>query len=423
MAQTVIAGFGKGTIKFSSGLFPIEGFCGIHDDPYARLAVIRTDESAVAILALELVNVPPHMIASYRKKIATTFLLEESQVLVHITHAITTPHEPGPKGPPDMRPAPTKEDIIKQKLFKEAVDSAVAEAILCAVSDMGSARMGIATGYCDVNVNRDISTPYGWWIGEKGEGTVNRKMTVISVSDEIGKRKGLIVSFGMKPCAVDNSGMKEGKRLISSEVSGRFCNRMEKEFGVPVLYCMAAGANSVPKKCALIDYVDENGKVCRKDYGIEVGFEYADAISEEMYSAASKILDSVKPLKVAPMRWKHISFECPKRKGDPRELKKEITYVRDGTVEVAADLLCFGNVAIISAKPEITAELEERILKDSPFEYTILLTMTNGEMKYLPDEVGFENGTWEAQSSMLMPVGAKKFKDAVCAALKELKKV
>ena len=423
MAQTVIAGFGKGTIKFSSDLFPIEGFCGIHDDPHARLAVIRTDESAVAILALELVNVPGHMIASYRKKIATTFLLEESQVLVHITHAITTPHEPGPKGPPDKRPAPTEEDIIKQKLFKKAVDSAVAEAILCTVSDMGSARIGIATGYCGVNVNRDISTPYGWWIGEKGDGTVNHIMTVISVFNERGIRKGVIVSFGMKPCAVDNSGMKEGKRLISSEVSGRFCARMEEEFGVPVLYCMSAGANSVPYKTALVDYVDENGKVCQNDYGVEVGFEYVDAISEEMYSAASKIIDKVKTFNVSPMRWKHISFPYPRRKGGPRELKKELTHIQDGTVEVTADVLCLGNISIISAKPEITVELEEQILKNSPFEHTILLTMTNGEMKYLPDEGGFEKGTWEAQSSMLMPGGADKFKESVCGALKELKKV
>ena len=423
MEQKVIAGFGKGTIKFPSELFPIEGFCGIHDDPHARLAVIKTDESAVAILALELVNVPGHMIASYRKKIATTFLLEESRVLVHITHAITTPHEPGPKGPPDKRPPLTEEDIVKQKLFKKAVDSAVAEAILCAVSNMGCARMGIATGDCDVNVNRDINTPFGWWIGENGEGIVNHKMTVISVIDSDGKSNGIIVNFGMKPCAVDNAGMKEGKRLISSEVCGRFCNRMEDEFGVPVLYCMSAGANSVPYKTALVDSVDDNGKVCQKDYGVEVGFEYVETISEEMYSAACKIYDKVKTFKVSPIRWKQIAFSYPRRRGGPREIKKELTHIQDGTVEVTADLLCLGNIAIIAAKPEITVELEEQILKDSPFEHTLLLTMTNGEMKYLPDEDGFEKGTWEAQSSMLMPGGANKFKESVCGALKELKKV
>ena len=182
MDMNVKAGFGKGTICFQKSLFPLEGFSGIHDDPHVRLMVLQFKETAFALLEAELVIVPQRSIDTWREMIRQAFNIPVEQTVVQMTHAITTPHEPGPMGPPDRRPAPTEEDLRKRAIYYEALDRAVAEAIESAKKDMGEAGLGWSNGICNVNVNCDIETPCGWWIGNNPDAYSNHQMTVLRVT-------------------------------------------------------------------------------------------------------------------------------------------------------------------------------------------------------------------------------------------------
>ena len=421
MGNILRAGFGKGIIHFAEEMLPLEGFCGIHDDPHIRLMVLKTGQEELAILAAELVNIPKSAIARWRTQIAEAFAMEEQKVLIHMTHAITTPHEPGPMGPPDKRPEPSEEDIRKKELFHASIDAAAEEAIIAARADFSEARVGIGTGHCDVSVNRDIHTPFGWWIGARGEGISNHTMTILKLEDLQGNTKGLLVSYGLKPCAVDNAGMREGIRLISSEVCGAFCRQMEEVYQAPTLYCMSAAANQVPYRTALTEWVDEDGNVQQQDEGPERGFAYMDEVSRRMTKSARNIVDKISTAESAkPAGWKYVSFEWTRRKGGPRRLIRELTHTPDGSMEVRAEIFGLGEIAFVAVRPEVTAELEAELLAGSPYTHTLLLSMTNGEMKYLPDERGFALGTWEAQSSMLMPGGADRLLQEITDKLTEL---
>ena len=67
-----------------------------------------------------------------------------------------------------------------------------------------------------------------------------------------------------------------------------------------------------------------------------------------------------------------------------------------------------GNTAFVAAKPEINCVTERELMEKSPFERTVLISMVNGDMKYMPDQSSFDRGTWEAQSAMLMPGAAEQ---------------
>ena len=88
---------------------------------------------------------------------------------------------------------------------------------------------------------------------------------------------------------------------------------------------------------------------------------------------------------------------------------KEITYVAEREEMVDVFTLKIGNVAFVAAKPEINTVTEQQLQDASPVETTLLISMVNGGMKYMPEKASYEQAKWEAQSAMLLPGAAEKF--------------
>lgn len=416
MTTTIEAGFGTGTICFPEELFPVEGFCGVHDDPHMRLMLLRLKDTAFALLEAELVIIPRTSIQGWREKISNAFGIPAEQVVVQMTHAFTTPHEPGPMGPPHLRPEPTEEDLRKRKIYHEVTDRAVDEAIGEALKDLSDAVLGWGSGQCAVNVSCDVQTPFGWWLGANDSGYSNHTMTVLRINDTAGKLKGIFVSFGMKPAAVDNAGRKENKRLISSEVAGVFCKKMEDTYGVPVIYSVSAGGNQIPKKTALRHEVAAQGETREIDEGVEQGMLYAEEQGARMCADAKKILETISCGETNyDGQWAECSLRWPRRKGGPRTLQRAPIHTPEGEGELSAELFRLGETVFVMVRPEMTAEAEQLLLAAVPDKRIVLMTLTNGDMKCLPEEDAFRRGTFEAQGSHMMPGGA----EALIAAIAE----
>ena len=422
MEQQMIAGFGKGVIRFPQEMFPEEGFRAVHDDPHARLLVLKTGQDAFALLALELVMCPDDLVRAWQKKIGGEFDLASEKVWVHVNHTITTPHEPGPKGPPDKRPAPTPEDIRKQKLYRAAVEAGIDGAIAAAKADLAPTRLGWGTGESLVNGNRDVATPFGWWVGPAGDGPSNHTMTVLRLDNPDGTPKGFVMFHATKPCAIDNSGMRENTRLVSGDVCGTACLGMEEHFGVPALFCMTAAGDQVPVKQSLLDVVTDKGEVVQADEGPEKGLEYVAELGKQMAADAIKIAESIAcGEENCVTGWGHVSFTWQKRRSGPhRQLTRRLEHVGDGVAEVTAEIFRLGDTVLVAAKPEINCVTERELMEESPFARTLLITMVNGGMKYMPDQSSFDRATWEAQSSMLMPGAAERFVETTVAQLRTM---
>lgn len=408
------AGFGKGTIRFPKEFFPQEGFSGVHDDPHMRLMVLQFENTAFALLEGELVIIPQSAIRRWRERISEAFAIPYEQTVVQMTHAITTPHEPGPMGPPGRRPEPTEEDLRKRKIYHDVTDRAVEEAIKETKKSFGGAVFGWGSGECTVNVSCDVETPFGWWVGANPDEYSDHTMRVLRVNGADGTLKGLLVSYGMKPAAIDNAGRGENARLVSSEIAGAFCEKLEKRYGVPVIYSVSAGGNQIPRKTALKSEVTEHGEVIEHDEGPAQGMLYAEELAEEMCAAAIPVIDAIECVGGgAGGAWMHIAIPWERRRGGPRKLRREIAYTPEGETELTADAFTLGDIAFVLVRPEMTAEVGWYLLEKSPFERTILMTLTNGEMKCLPDARSFERGTYEAQGSNLMPGAAEALIDRI----------
>lgn len=418
------AGFGKGKIIFPKEIFPVEGFIGVHDSPCIRVMVLESNENKIVIAALEMVNVAPKGIDLCRRIIEEKTGAARERIWVHATHAISTPHEPGTIEPAKRFPLLANRDREQREMYYHALRAAVLWAAEEAAGSFGEARIGWGSGICDVNVNRDMETPYGWWNGQNPEGLSNKTMSVLRVEDLGGNPKGFFISYGIKPCAIDNAGMEGGARRISADVCGVCSRMMEEKFHVPAVFCVSAAADQVPKEQAWWEEAVGKEKTRVKDLGVEKGIEIAKRLGDVMGHDAIAIAEKIKCTKTeARICQAFVSFSWRAKDGIPKgpgAFSGE--YSAEGECCVDAEIFTLGDIAFIGEKPEVNCRTELELQARSPFARTVLICMVNGGMKYMPDRMAYECNTFEAQSSMLQPGAAEHFVEVVVAELNKVVK-
>ena len=419
------AGAGCAAVEFSQELFPFEGFKGVHDAPHVR--VLYMEQGAKFVLAAyEIVMLHDPMVQKCREIIADTLGTKIENVWIHMTHAITTPH--GPMGPRsglggDAQEKSAEEQAAEKQqkeLYDNALLSATKAAAEAAAANITEAYLGIGTGESFVNCNRDFESALGWWIGINPGGPSNRTMTVLKLADTAKKPLAFLISYGLKPCAIDNSQMAENERLVSPDVPGLACTLLEEKYGVPVMFVMAAAGDQIPRKMAMYDEV-ANGEIRHIDLGVEEGLKYVDELGHEMAEDAAKIIEQTEAeSEAAPIEQKKDCYTWQTKGRIPFAPRKEFIYETDGkTAEVPVETVQFGDMAFVACKPEVNCTTEKELAAASPVRHTLLMSMINGGMKYMPDQESYDKVKWESQSSMLMPGAAEKFVEVAAELLKK----
>lgn len=422
----LLAGAGTAAIRFPQEIFPLESFQGVHDEPHARVLLLDCGLRA-AIVCLELVMLPDQEIDLLRSMIGRMTGTPVEQIWVHVTHAITTPHAPhAPKGMGGIDLEITAEERQtlerKMELYNSAVEDAVSRAARAAADSLRPARMGVSTGECHVNINRDVSTPFGWWINFAPDGPSNHTATILKFEDEAGKPVGALISYGLKPCAIDNSEMGKDTRLISSDVPGLACTLLEEKLGAPCLFAMSAAGDQVPLEQAWYAVVNEDGTVSEVDLGVQAGLEIVDRLGRRMAQELEPVLTQTVCDQAAPrIRAGQGAIEWQGKERCEMKPTKRAVYVPKGTHRLEAGVMAVGDVALVSVKPEVNTVTEAQLCAASPFAHTLLMSMVNGGFKYMPDRQSYENSTWEAQNCALMPGAAEAWVEQAVSVLEQVK--
>lgn len=301
------------------------------------------------------------------------------------------------------------EDPERNALFQGAVLSAAEEAAIQAVRTLQPARLLVGTAPCGINTNRDVETPSGWWIGTDPSGPSNHLLTLIRAKALDGSPIGALVSYGIKPCTLDLAGMAQKTRLVSSDVAGFACAKVQEVWSSPVLFLMSAAADQVPVKQAYRETVEPDGTVRSMDKGVEKGLSYVAELGQEMSNAIFRAAESASPLAVSSLDQEAGTLHWGTRGREKLHPRKELSYVQDGDISLPIQVLRIGDLALVGEKPEVCAVTEETLLAASPYPHTILLCMVNGGFKYMPDKNSYDRITWEAQSAGLLPGAAEAF--------------
>ena len=422
------AGAGCGTICFPDALFPMEGFCGIHDAPEARVLALECGEKA-ALVSLELVMLPPELVELVKTIVADQTGTKLENIWVHTTHAITTPHAPhAPMGmggvPLELGEEEKKNLNHKIGLYTAALTAAVTEAAKAAENSFRPAKLGIGQAQSHISINRDVETPFGWWIGQNPAGKTNPNFELLRFDGEDGKPIAVVLTGGLKPCAIDNSQMKENKRLVSSDVPGLACRLMETEIGAPCLFFMGAAGDQVPREQALLEEVMADGSVKIHDFGVEKGLEIAARLGKKLAEDVMPVLRNLCCEASTPeIRTAQTAVLWGGKGRIPMMPRKALDFTYERDVRIDGQILTLGEIAFVGLKPEVNCITAGQLAEKSPYKKTILISMVNGGQKYMPDKAAYEKITWEAQSSMMLPGAAEAWVDAAVEKLQEMKGV
>ncbi len=156
-------GAGRVEIELPTELFLTEGFIGVHDMLHARVLLLENG-NRIAFVSIELTSLPDEVVSSLQKTVGDAANVLPENVLICVTHTFSAPHFL-PK-----HLCKTSADQCKNDLLQQVIQSALSKAASQAVLEVQDARFGCETGICDVNVNRDVLTADGWWLGNNETG-------------------------------------------------------------------------------------------------------------------------------------------------------------------------------------------------------------------------------------------------------------
>ncbi len=151
------------------------------------------------------------------------------------THTFSAPHvrTPGHLADTDARD--------RNERYRAALIAATREAVEQAVAGIRSVTLASAEGYCPVNVNRDVETPAGWWLGVDPKGFADHAMPVLVARDAEGD-VAMLATADVQSSVLDGSHDSQGKRLVSGDLFGFAAMALERELGGGVVLLLPGAA-------------------------------------------------------------------------------------------------------------------------------------------------------------------------------------
>ena len=411
------AGAGRADIVFPDAVFPVEGFVGERDPLRARVVLLDDGSLRIALAAIDQISIRDESLARIRHVITGVTGLPARQIVVSATHTFAAPHI-----------LPTNQVALgnrdSNECLQQAVDDAVRRAATDALAQLQPARIGFGLGRCGVNVNRDVPTAEGWWFGANEAGVSDRSVAVISVDDLAGQPIALLVNYAVQSSVMHDSVTSAGSKLITADLAGAATRHIEEHHaGAVALFLIGAAADQAPYLTANRHVIGPGGHPARIDVH-EAGFLLVDLLGERLGAEAVRVREQI--TETNPVPTLAITTETVTLQGQVMQATEDIRpatayqFTPTGPASAPVTIARIGDIALVGVQAELTSATGLDIKRRSPFERTVVMTMTNGAAKYMADEPSFDRITYAAMSSPYARSSAETFTAAVAELLQRI---
>jgi len=394
------AGAGKVIIEIPDEFFPQENFEGIHDSLHVRVVLLECNKR-IALVSLELTSLPEPEVTSLKKLVNTVTGVLSEDIWICVTHTFSAPHFL----PPSM--LKEEETIRKVNLFRRAVHEAVHKAADSAMQQRKDARVGIGSGECNVNVNRDILTDNGWWIGSNSEGLSDKTLTVIRIDEKGGSPAdnpvAVLFHYNVQSSVMDGSVTEDCNKMITSDLAGKASNFVETAYeGKTVaMFLLGAAGDQAPIKKKNNSRRNMTGL---KEQGMkEDGYAFVTELGEILGKETVRTARNIKWINPMPVITGKKEFMCPGQKmaGDIHNLRPNVTYeyLSEEDREMSVEAIRIGEIVLLGTRPELNIITAMELKKESLFTRTLVMTMVNGGCKYMADKESYDRVTYESMNS------------------------
>lgn len=391
-------GAGSAVVELTGEYFPTaERYAGVHDSIAVRALYIEKEEKAL-IVTLEQTSIMPQAMACFKDAAMARSGLDGDRIWIIATHTFAVPHIWND----DADRLKTEDDRRRNAMMRQAFTKAVTEAVETAMNTRREAKLGFSETTCGINISRDIPTADGYWLGNCEQGLSDKTVATIRFEDMNGGLIAVLFNYGMQSAVLHKCAGQDGMFLMSGDVAGAACRYLEREYGVPAIFCVGACGDQVPCLQTVSFETDRFGRMREVKLSREAGFEIVELLGSRLGAAVvCGIEKAVCTPPAGAMKVAKASVECPAQKMLPipeLHATRNYNYIPQGKTELTVEMISLGDVVLIGAKPEMTSHIALELKAKAPCK-VILCNMVNGAGKYLAHDEAYDDCKYAAMNS------------------------
>jgi hypothetical protein len=392
------------TPKDLTGLIGVSNrpFKGVHDPIFARALVLDDGVNTSAIVAADLVELGDT--TALRARIAKELAIPADHIMIAASHDHSAPRS-GPitagtssvDGRPYATPAYTKQ-----------VDDSFVEVLRQAKAALQPARVGFGTGQADVNVQRMAYTTRGWQSSTDVDGFADKTVWVLKFDTPAGEPIAYLMNYAV------HSTVMFGTPDITGDLAGmaeRFVEGQSFD-KVVALFTMGAAADAFPKfGSRLVDKADPYAAAVLQ----------GNTLGAEVLAVASRITHMTSAVTIAasqravpcdmfvpPPPTPRVNANggpggqpgggqqgggMQAQQPRPAELPPAVPVKPGDKLDIQMGLIRINQVAITSVSGEVGSDIFLHLKKESPFADTMMITLANDRVGYIPSEAEWDRFT------------------------------
>jgi neutral ceramidase len=365
-------------------------YTGIHDHIYVRAIVIDDGKTSAALVSIDTSSMPDNI--DVRRRIQKETGVPASNIMISTTHTHNAPAVgAGSSGRQGSPQAPA---------YTANVENALVEAVRQSKARLQPGKMLLATGHADLNVNRDEFVGDRWKTGRNPTRPSDKTVWILRFDNAAGEPLAFFVNYGVHALTLgpDNT-------LLTGDFPGSTSRFIESYYQDKVVSLWTSGpagdqnliASSWDLDDVLTHKVREPG---------EAGFQLSDSLGrilgEEVIRATSSSKD-VKQVATSVSLWSSSKdVTCPGQQFDREAYARgEIKFNNIQPQTVHMDLLMINDIALAGVAAEVVTNIYYHLKSASPLANTILVSLNNGRLTYMPDDAAYDAPIFEVRSSSL----------------------
>jgi neutral ceramidase len=406
---------------------------GTHDDLHAKALVLQSGDIRAALIACDLISVPPAVVEEARRLIEQQTGIPQAHVMISATHSHTGPLMMGG----GARDAAYGGELEPAKKYIRDLPAKIAGSAVLASKHLQPATAQFAKGSeTSINFNRRFfmkDGTVGWNPGKlnanivKPAGPVDPDVALVYFESNARTPLASYVNFALHLDTVGGLEISADYPATMAALLGK-----AKSPGMLTLFTNGAAGN--------INHIDV--KTSRPQKGHEEAARIGTVLADEVIrtfdrlrpAAAGdlKIRSRTLQLQPAPLSagdveraqaiardldaGKKVSFldtvfawkviETAERKGKP--LDAEVQVITLGS-----------DIAWVALPGEIFTELGMAIKKASPYPMTMIVELAHGPVTYFPNEAAVPQGNYEVVTSRVAPGSGERLVEAAKQLLAE----
>lgn len=412
---TFYAGAGKAVIDLPGEIFPLEGFTGMQEKLAVRVLLLQSGQRT-AFISVEMTSLPTDEIAPLQAMAAEILGSSPENIWICPTHTFSAPHIR------HEQHLGSEAERQKNRLLRELVWQAVRRAAQAALQALQPATPYFAETTCDINVNRDVETEAGWWLGSNPSGPSDKKVSVLAFVAEDGAMLAVLFNYAVQSSVLDGACLPDGTRRISGDLAGQAMRCIEAAYAGRTVAIFGLGAAGDQAPVAQAVRYEAAGEKMWLQLGYQKMRELGNALGQTVLGAVKYSLAELTgdEIQVYRAEMKFAAQRLPER----RELRpsRSYEYQVSGERILPLEFWQLGTLVLLGVQPELGAFTAQTLQQMASRQPILIFTMVNGAAKYMAPKEAYASYKYEAMNSPFAEGSAEKLCNGVLQILHKFKK-